>query len=277
MRKKNRYMWVLLLPLFLSPACDLIENYRRGDVVATVHGKSLYMSDLQEITANALSAEDSAALADSYIRQWTIETALYDKARRDADQPKQIEDKVEDYRRMLYVREYEEKLVREKMPKYIPEDTIRSFYNNHPTYFTLRENLVKGLLIIVPLHAPEQDNLKTWLGNLTDENMELIEKYAYQNASGYELFTEQWQPQSKILLCMPMERNNMNTLLRERGLITMNDSTSCYLLRVTDKRMKGESTPYEYAREDIEKLLLEYRQKEFLKQERDNIYNSIKH
>ncbi len=273
--KKNYIILLVLLTISL-PGCDLIEQYRHGDAIVTVGGKSLYETDLQQLTAGTANAEDSARIAESYIRQWIIETAMYERARQEVKNGKEIEALVEDYRKTLYVRAYEDKLVREKMLKFIPEDTIKKYYESYSSQFTLQENLIRGLFIVVPLQAPEQEALQSWLGNLTDENLELIEKYAYQNASGYELFTNQWQAQSRILLHMPLARSNMTNLLREQRLISISDSTACYYLRVTDKCMRGDVMPYEYARPEIEKYLLEQRQQEFLTKERDNIYNNIK-
>ncbi len=271
--RNNRYYIGIAIALSLTlSSCELINNYRRGEAVVTVAGKSLYAPELAEATSAALSAEDSASLADAYIRQWVTETALYEKAKQHADKPQQIEKQVENYRRSLYVKAYEKQLVDNKMQKIIPEDTLQQYYDSHSSYFTLRENIIKGLLIVIPAQAPDREALQSWLGDLNDENMELIEKYAYQNATGYELFTDQWHTQSKILLRIPMERNNMTTLLRDHKIISLSDSTSCYLLRVTDKKMKGETMPYEYARPEIEKLLLEKRQQAFLKEEKEKIY-----
>ena len=103
--------------------------------------------------------------------------------------------------------------------------------------------------------------------------MDDIEKYAYQNASGYELFTDRWLTTTDMLQHMPIERNDLETKLKTKNQIEVADSTKTYLLQITDKHMRGEQMPFEYARPEIEKLVLTERQVDFLQKERERLYN----
>ena len=55
--------------------------------------------------------------------------------------------------------------------------------------------------------------------------------------------------------------------------IEKSDSVKTYLLQVTDKHLRGEQMPIEYARPEIEKIVLSTRQVEFLQKERERLYN----
>ena len=158
------------------------------------------------------------------------------------------------------------------MPKQVNEDSVKAFYERFPERFVLRESLLKGLLLVIHKDAPDQAKLKKWLSSLTDENMENIEKYSYQYASGYELFVDQWKPQSAILLRLPIAQGNLNDLLKYSSLIEMQDSVSTYLLQITEKKLVGERMPIEYATPDIERILLDIRQVEWLDRQRESIY-----
>lgn len=277
MKENNSFLLTLLVMLlgFAFTSCEKINRYQTGDAVVTIGKQSLYEADIMNLGLG-LNSEDSTRIIDGYIHQWTIGVLEYEKAKKEVSESKKIEARVEEYRRSLYLHEYEEQLVRERMPKHVDADSIRSFYERFPERFILKDNLLRGLLLVIHQDAPNQQNLKKWLSNLNDENMENIEKYAYQYASGYELFTDRWQHQSSILLRLPIQQGNFSDLLRHNSLIEMQDSISTYLLQITDKKFVGEQMPLEYATPDIERTILSIRQVQFIERERERIYQRAK-
>ena len=108
--------------------------------------------------------------------------------------------------------------------------------------------------------------------NFKVERPDKIEKYAYQYASGYELFVDRWETTSELLTYIPLERNELENMLRQQKQIEYSDSTKTYLLQVTKKYMRGEAMPIGYAQPEIEKIILSRRQVEFLQREREKIY-----
>ncbi len=245
-------------------SCEWIHKYRQGDALVEIDGQKLYPADVEALTKNAATSEDSARIAEAFIAQWTAEATRYAKAQRAVRDHQRIERMVEDYRRALYVQAYEQLLVEEEMPKYIVFDSIQAYYDAHSDQFVLTENLVQGLLIVVPVEAPALKDLRKWLQVIDTEQLEKIEKYAYQNASGYELFTDKWQTTHNILLRMPLEENNLAQKLRQSNLIELSDSVNTYFLCVTDKRLIGEVMPLEYAQPEIEQIILNKRKIEFI-------------
>jgi hypothetical protein len=104
------------------------------------------------------------------------------------------------------------------------------------------------------------------------EVLEQLEKYAYQNASGYELFLEEWKTASQILLRMPFEEDNLHKLLKQKRQVSMQDSLNTYVLQVSEMYVRGEQMPLDFARGEIEKIILSQRQVEFIQQKREEIY-----
>ena len=249
--------------------CSLFTRKHQAGTAAEVNGNYLYFTELNEITSG-LSPVDSAVVADEYIRQWATEILVYDKARDKGD--KQIEALTEDYRRSLYVHEYEQRLL-SRMPKHASEAQIDSFYATHKNAYILKENLVRGILLIVPTGAPDQNKLLKWLNTPTAENIENIEKYAYRYASGYELFTDEWKTTNELLLLIPISQSALAQELRQKKQIVKTDAQKTYFLQVTDKRLSGEPMPIEYARDEIERLLLRDSAVNYLKSEHEKLYN----
>ena len=262
---------VLLIVVPIMVGCTLFERQRKSGIVVECNGHSLTQVEIAALT-NGLRSEDSARVAEAYIRQWAEDLLEYDAAKK--VESKEIERMVEDYRRSLYVHEYEEHLIAQRMPKYVEDSLVRAFYATHSSRFVLDETIVKGMLLVVPLGAPNMDELKRQMAKpFDDENLEQIEKYAYNYATGYELFLEEWKNSRQILLRMPLSDANLQKQLNQKRQIVMEDSVNTYLLQVTDVHMKGTEMPLDYARTKIEQILLNERRVEFLEQERDKLYH----
>lgn len=252
---------------FLLGACTLLEKKQQAGAVVELNGHYLYRSTLDSLTLG-LNSDDSTRVAQQFISQWAKEILVYDKASSRTNED--IERLVEDYRRTLYVHAYEQRLVDRRMSKTILDSTVVAVYNSQPDRFKLGESIVKGLLVVVPNDAPNIDKLRGWMAKV---ELDKIEKYVYQNASGYELFSDKWVTSTELFRLMPIEQAELENRLKTRNQIEVADSTKIYLLQATDKRMRGEAMPIEYARPEIEKMILNARQVEFLNKERERLYN----
>ncbi len=251
----------------LLGSCTALEKKQQAGAAVEVNGQYLYRSTLDSLTVG-LSSEDSLRVAQQYISQWAKDILLYDKAK--ARTKSELEQLVEDYRRSLYVHAYEEHLVDRRMPKAVPDSTVQQVYDRMPERFLLDESILKGIFVVVPNDARDIAKLKGWL---TKEKLDEIEKYAYQNASGYELFTDKWLTTTELLAHVPAERAEIETQLKNKNQVEVTDSLQTYLIQVTEKHLRGERMPLEYARPEIEKIVLSERQVDFLNKEREKLYN----
>lgn len=260
---------VFLSGCVLLSGCQLFSRKHNAGAAVEVNGQFLEYTELDQVTAG-LSGEDSARVADAFIHQWATEILMYDKAKNKVDS-KSLEALVEDYRHSLYTHAYEQHLLAH-MPKNVPQADIDSFYETHKDRFVLKDNLVKGLLLIVPNGTPDLEKVKKQMQQPDEENIEKIEKYAYRYATGYELFLDEWKPMNQLLLWMPVEKNNLSKAIKQSRQVTVSDSISTYLLQVTEVRQAGEAMPVEYAQAEIEPVLLREVTTAYIKSERDRIY-----
>ena len=259
--------FLLCVVTIAMTSCAAFTKKQQAGAVVEVNGHYLYRSTLDALTVG-LSSEDSLRVAQQYITQWAKDALLFDKAK--SHTTPEMEELVEDYRRTLYVHAYEEYLVDRKMSKTISDSMALQIYTQMPDRFVLNESIVKGLMVVVPNDAPTIAKLRKWLEK---ESLDNIEKYAYQNANGYELFTDRWLTTTDIMTHMPIERAELETKLKSNNQIEVTDSLKTYLLQVHEKHLRGEQMPLEYARPQIEKIVLSARQVEFLQKERERLYN----
>ena len=261
----------------LLNGCSALAKKQQAGAAVEVNGQYLYRSTLDSLTMG-LNGEDSLRITQQYVSQWAKDILLYDAAKQRPN--KEIEQLVEDYRRTLYVHAYEEYLADRYMGKGISDSTMLEKYKKMPDRFRLDESIVKGLLVVVPSDAANVEKLRKWMSDVkpkqsdeTSKVMDNIEKYAYQNASGYELFTDKWLTATSLLTQMPIERGELESRLKSTNQIEISDTIKTYILQVTEKHLRGEQMPLEYARPEIEKIVLSSRQVEFLQKERERMYN----
>lgn len=270
--KRTRRVYIILAGCAVIglSGCNLLQRDAKEGAVVQVGNNYLYAEELAAVTQRATTPEDSARYAEAFIRRWATDILLYQEGKNHSTP--EIEALVEDYRRSLYVAEYERYVVDKRMPKTVSDAEADTFYVHNTNRFILQENILRGALLVIPRDAPLQPELKKRLTDLTDEeNLEYIEKYAYQYASGYELFTEQWRTGNQILMRMPT--NKWQKTLAAGKQYAEQDSTSLYLLQVTDCRLAGEPMPVDYAREAIDKIILSQRRVAFLQQQRKQLYD----
>ena len=266
---------------FLLVGCQVLEKKQQSGAAVEINGHYLYRSTLDALTVG-LSSEDSMRVAQQYISQWAKDILIYDAVNTGKSNlaSNEIERMVEDYRRALYVHAYEEYLVEHNMSKTVLDSTVQQIYEQMPDRFKLDESIVHGLLVVVPNNAPNIAKLRKWLnslvgqdGELNAETLDNIEKYAYQMASGYELFVDKWLTTTDIASRVPVEHKELETRLKTKNMIEVSDSLNTYLVQITDKHLRGEAMPVEYARPEIEKIILGERQVDFLQKERERLYN----
>ncbi len=281
MRKCILYIVSVLFVLSFS-SCEWLRKYRHGEVAATYGDAVLYTYEVEAITQHAKTSSDSAQLAAAYIAQWVNDVRAYEDARAALGTDKSIEQQVEAFRKQLYIYAYQQRLVDEQMPKHVEEDSVIAFYEQYQQHFILKESILQGMMLVIPNEAPQQADLKKWLhtwNTATNDTvaqldaLEQIEKYAYHSALGYELFTEQWHTITDIMY-LPVNKlhkvdmeatlQNVEKQLRTKNLIEVQDTVNTCLICVHARHLKGEVMPLEYARREIERLILEKRQVEFL-------------
>jgi len=261
----------VLVASFLLCGCrQAMEKKQQAGAAVELNGHYLYRFTLDSLTSG-LRAEDSARVAEQYIRQWATDLLVQEQGESRMSQRDRaaLNAMVADYKRTLYAQAYDERLVAARMPKRVDDTLVVAMYEQMPWRFKLEESIMRGMLVVLPKGAPKIEKLRTWMAK---QEMDAIEKYAYQNASGYELFTEQWLTTTDMISHIPMERAELETKLKTKNQIEVSDSAKLYIVQITDKHMRGEAMPIDYARPLIEKIVLSDRQVEFLREERERMY-----
>ena len=127
----KRIINVGLILVFISVvSCkkESVETDMSKTPVVTVNNETLYKAELDDAVPRNLSAEDSTAVAQSYIKMWINTKLVYNKAKQNIVNKEELDQLVEDYRRSLIINSFQEQLIREHFSKTVKDKELESYY-----------------------------------------------------------------------------------------------------------------------------------------------------
>ena len=142
-----KYTTLLILLSLLS--CQRQKQVEQP--IAQVFESKLYRSEIKEFVPNNISQEDSAIMAQNYIRNWITQKLLLHKAIENlSGEESKIQKQVEDYRASLLIYNYKQKLIDQKLEDEVNDAEIEDYYQKNQKNFVLSTPIVKALFFIVP-------------------------------------------------------------------------------------------------------------------------------
>lgn len=238
-----------------------------------VEGRFLYQDELEPVIPSGISAADSAALADAFIRNWATNVLLYENAKRNVANEAEIEQMVEEYRKSITIHYYQQRLVAQRLGD-VGDDEVAAFYEAHATQFPLHDNLLRGVFLKVPNSAPRIDKVRKAFKDLgDDENIQKLEEYSVQHAASYDYFADTWILLNDLAKKMPLDGIDQKAFLANHTFYETSDSTYAYMLGIVDYKLAGTAAPLEFVGERIRTMLNNQRKQEYIKQFELSLYD----
>ena len=269
--RMKKLLFFILLSVIVSCSEKKSDNGRTP--ILEVEGKFLYKDETDKIIPPNSTGIDSADIADRYIKKWATEVLMYENAKRNIDNLDEINKLADEYRQSLIIHAYEQALVAERLDPKISEKEAKNFYEEFKTHLTLEDNLIKGMLLIVPVGAPQMEAVKEWVRKGDNKSLEKIEKYSLQNAISYDYFMNKWTPFTEITKKAPFVTENTSGFVLNTRFAEVSDSINSYLLHISKAIAAGDTEPYDYAKERITTTLLNRKKSDFIITFEKNVYN----
>ena len=261
---------VLLFAILFS-GCTLEKREVPGAIVS-VGNRYLTREMLDQVIPDGLSPRDSSAFADAYVRHLAEDELVYDVAQKNIPDVERIENLVDRYRRELFVHEYQKQILSEKLDAEISDDAVKNYYRTHLDKFILKTPIVKGLFLKVAETTPELKNLKKWYRGKDHASVENIEKYTLHNIINYDYFYDRWVSFDEVMSAIPYTVTDANRFLQTHTFLEINNEGYWYLLNISDYLPAGAHMPLDFARTQIEEILLNQKRMDFLHQMNKELY-----
>jgi hypothetical protein len=272
MTNKQLLLLLLLTNLFFNSCKSKTQDVKRTALLE-VEGKFLYLDELKQIIPPNVNDSDSTKIASSFIQKWVTEVLMYENAKRNIVNQSEIDELVEIYRKSLTIHQYQQKLIEQRLPKEASEEELKEFYEKYSNQLLLKENVIKGLLLIVPEKAPKMSAVRSWVQSANLKSLENIEKYSIQNAISYDYFGDRWLPFSEVLKKIPIQVGDPTNFIASNRFIEKSDSVNHYFLRITGFSKIGQVEPYEMAKEKIATILLNKHKADFILKFENELYD----
>lgn len=273
---KTLRLWLLILAALMLSACHLMPwNKKDDNVLARVHNKYLYASDVQRIINPGTAPLDSINIVNNYINSWIRQQLLLYQAERSLTQSqKDFTKQLEDYRNSLIIYEYESDIIRKKLDTVVNKAEIRDYYEKNQTNFELKENIVKVSYVQLDSDSKELTKLrKLWQTNDSKSKREL-EKYCIQNGLNYSLWDDNWVFFNDLLKDIPIKTYNQESFLQYNRSIEVRDSAYIYLVEFREFQIKESVAPLSMHEENIRKIIMNRRKIELLQNLQNEIFEN---
>ncbi|MBN2744401.1 MAG: hypothetical protein JXR39_10955 [Marinilabiliaceae bacterium] len=259
--------------LILSASCRQSSNDPLNIPVVDIEGKVLTQRDLYEAVPHNMSKEDSLVFVQDYITRWVKTQLQLRKAELNlTEEEKNIEKLLDDYRTSLLTHQYQQKLLEQKYAPMITSSEVERYYAEMKENFPLREVIIKGIFIKMPLTAPNLQQFEPFIRSKKPADMLEVEGYCIQNAKKFDQFIDRWIPFSQINKELPNRVDDPSALLRSQLYYTDQDLEFKYYLVVHEVVFDDELAPLEYASERIKSILLNKKRVEFIQQLEEDLY-----
>jgi hypothetical protein len=261
------------LTMFLF-TCQQVDSGASDTPVVRVGDEVLVKEELKQVLPKEVSDEDSAALADDYVNRWVKSKLFLRQAESNLTaQEQDVSQLLDEYRTSLLVNIYQQKMLEQKYSPLLSPEEIKNYYEEMQDNFKLQENILKGLLIKVPLNAPGLGDIRRWCRSATSENMVQIENYSLNYALVYDTFLDSWVSFQRINAALPDPIQNEERFLRYNKYYETTDGKNRYFLVVTDFMTIGSVAPLNYVEDRIKAIILNKKRGEFLKGLEKELYD----
>ncbi len=270
-RKEYPRWWLkssllIVMGSFFLSSCDLFrfkteEEQVDDAVLAAVDDNVLYRSDLDFITQDSPSEEDSANLAERYMQSWIRKQLMIKEAGKNmAFDEAELNRKLLDYKYALMVYEFEKAYVNENLDTEVSEEEINAYYEENKVNFTLKKIIVRTNFLKVEKDIPQRAQISRLLSSNRESDKEELRNIALRYAANYYLEDSVWIEFDDIVLNTPLvDHTNHVELLRRNDLIQVDDDSFAYYFKILEYKLQDQVPPLEFMKEEISKIILNKR------------------
>lgn len=230
-------------------------------VLASVDENLLKLSDLDFITMDSPSEEDSANLAKRYLQSWIRKQLMIKEAGKNmAFDEAELNRKLLDYKYALMVYEFEKSYVNKNIDTNIDEAAIKTYYEENKADFTLKKIIVRTNFLKIEKNIPQKSQITRLLSSSKKGDQKELRDLALRFATNYYFEDSVWIEFDDIVLNTPLVGNSNHVeLLRRNDLIDVDDERYSYYFKILEYKLQDQVPPLEFVKEEISKIILNKR------------------
>ena len=271
--KQQLFIYSILLVFII--ACNIdVSNPDTDEVLARVHDKQLYKSDLIDIVPEGVSGPDSVSIVKNYLNNWVRNELILQKAESNLlDSQKDFKKQLDNYRKSLIIYEYESNLIRQNLDTIVHDSEIEEYYEKNKQNFQLRDNIIIVHFVILDIDSIDNNPVAELLNSELAEDYDLLEEYCKKSAINYFL-EDQWIYFNDLLSSVPIETYNPQAFLETTDYVEIEDLQSIYYVKFLDYKIKESESPLSLKKETIRSIIINKRKVELIKKMHSEVYEN---
>lgn len=239
-----------------------------GDRIATVGDHILYKQDIERLLPPGISAEDSSAMVEQYVKTWALAHLKLMKAEEvlSADE-KDITAEVEDYRSNLLNYRFEHNYIEARLDTTVTNEEMQAYYDSHSTNYKYPYIIAKARIITISQNSPHYNEIKKAYDVTDEEKVEELREVCLSYAERYDEFGGAWIAMPTIAKSVPgLDAESCETIFRNANKYIKVGDGKDYFIFLTDKIPVGNLAPYDYCKQTIKDAILINRKQALLTQ-----------
>lgn len=252
----------LLTPLSCDVASSLVHD---DQPVAKVGREKLYRSEVESMIPDMISPEDSAGIAEKYIRLWAMDR-LYMKVAEEQLSKSEIDvsDELESYRRSLVRYRYEQRYLNDRLDTLITDAQIREYYLANQEDFELSRPLLKLRFVDVMKDSPDKDEILRLMSSDEYDELELADSLAGKSALRYFDNSDSWMDAGELSRYFGVTVEEMLDAMDEDMIVIEPEGRGDILAAYVCDMINSGTAPLEYCSPAIRDIILSNRKHELM-------------
>jgi len=274
---------VILSFVGLLQGCELIKMKKEQTgqdltrrAVARVNDTYLYLDELEGIVTASTPKEDSLARLTAYINSWVRKQLLINEALKRIDiNEAEVERKILDYRYSLIGYQFQKYYIQQNLTDSVSETEIQDYYNKNLDNFILKQNIIRGTFIKVPISAPRTNRIKDLILSNKENDRNDLKSYCLSFSSAYHLSDSAWIEFDKLVVNSPLaEIPNKIQFLKSFPYYETSDAGFLYFLKIDAYKISDNVSPLEFVKEDIKNIIINKRKVELARKLEEEVYEN---
>ena len=243
------------------------------EILVAVSDSVLTMNDVLSKIPSGLAEEDSVEMFKNIVDRWVKNMILTELAQDNEAELSRINAMAEDYRNSLIIDRYLKGKTEEVST--VSAEDIEAYYLKNKEEMTLGTPLIKGVYLKISEAEPNLPDIRRWMKSCKPEDIDRIEKVGLRQALQYEYFIDRWVEWGSVADQIPYRFHDADAFLSKTKDFETSYGGSCYLLHVSDYLPSGGVMPEEYARPQIEQILMLDRKMDYMQVLLQSLYKKV--
>lgn len=246
------------------------------DIIVNLHGKTLSKNDIKAIIPGGLSKEDSVAMAKKYIQQWINKELLYRHAVNNLKDTAKIKEKVQDFKKQMYVYELESQYVDYELDTMVSYDEIKAYHKKHLDSYLLDKIAVKAHYMIMDAEVQSYYKELDKVRRAKPGDMDILYDAVKRTNKTVVEHNQKWIYFDELLDEINSNKNPEVEEGLNKGYFAVEDSINRYIVKITDVAMSGDTMPVDLIENKISHIIINKRKQALLTELKNQLFQDAK-